>query len=158
VIPDHKRLEKIVDVEDLGGVHREMPKFISFCFVCVFSLTAISLSSGCVTMSPEEIAARQEALRSLELKAKSGDLLTVREWNTLLRGGSDNRTDKWLYALIGRPDETINDPDCRRGIFLIYKNKVLDDFTGKPTGLVVQYAYGYLDRFLYSEEAVKRQR
>ena len=139
-----------------------MRYFLPLLSICTLSLLTILTNSGCgsPTRSPEQAAAWRETVRVLEQKARSGEILTVGQWETLLRQNKGQSPD-WLFSLIGRPDQTLKHNGAStngRGVYLIYKNKLLDHFTQKPTSLVFLTAYGYVGYSLYDEEAIRNSR
>ena len=124
--------------------------------LCTFVALPLLLltSSGCV--SPQQRAEVQARLASLESKARGGELLTEREWYALIQppNGWNNRSTDWLFSLIGRPDETVSGGRMG-GTFLIYKDKCIDSYTGKPKDLCFQVDFGLLDDDLYDARKVR---
>lgn len=109
---------------------------------------------GCV--SPQQRAEAEARLAALETKARSGDLLTEREWAGLIQpqNGWNNRSIDWLFGLIGRPDDTLSGGRMG-GTFAIYKDKCIDGYTGKPKDLCFHFNFEMVGADLYDARKVR---
>ena len=112
---------------------------------------------GCQTA--QQKAQHQARLYSLETKARNGGLLTENEWLALIQppDGWHCRPVDWLYGMLGRPDESFAGLD-QFSTFIIYKNKCLDNFTGKPTDLCLSVSFSAIDSHsLYDAQRVRNR-
>jgi len=110
-------------------------------------------------VSPEQKLEKQAHLSTLQYQAKSGTLLAESDWQELIQcpDGYNNRSQEWLFNLIGRPDESIS-AGGYNGTYVIYKNKCLDAFTGKPGDLCFNLNFGMVDTKLFDAQRVRNLR
>lgn len=98
-------------------------------------------------------AQRQGEFDNLIAKARQGEALTVREWEQVIQpNGMQNKSVEWLIGIVGRPDERIGSEP-----FLVFKDRVIEPYTGKMIPLVVKASFGLVDDELYDYDALRNR-